>query len=317
MALPALVNPGSPLGSDSPAFGDDEFRALKQYLVDVYGAPNNTNVTAGALTVATSGQVTVRQSPLTVPTVLRGGASQILRIESQYSGIEYRVGGATPLLVGRMGLFGWEVATNMIVGGQIRAGAAPIVITTPTGMLDLTKLAAPSEAWGDVAIRGTSGWTRLAPGTSGFVLQTRGAGADPSWVSATGLVAGVSFDLANVAISNIEFSFDGNSAPLTAGLKGDLPLDFAGTIQKATLVAYPTGSLVVDVYKSSYANFPPGGGQSITASAKPTLSGEIKYQDATLTGWTTNITPGDILRINIDSVSTVILATLALKVVKS
>lgn len=44
---------------------------------------------------------------------------------------------------------------------------------------------------GDILYRGASGWTRLAPGTSGQMLQTQGAGADPQWAGATGTVTSV------------------------------------------------------------------------------------------------------------------------------
>jgi hypothetical protein len=41
-------------------------------------------------------------------------------------------------------------------------------------------------AQGQIIYRGASGWAVLAPGTSGFVLQTNGAGASPSWVAGGG-----------------------------------------------------------------------------------------------------------------------------------
>lgn len=39
---------------------------------------------------------------------------------------------------------------------------------------------------GNVLYRGASGWAVLPPGTSGFVLTTAGAGADPSWAAGGG-----------------------------------------------------------------------------------------------------------------------------------
>jgi hypothetical protein len=38
---------------------------------------------------------------------------------------------------------------------------------------------------GGVLVRGTSGWTNLIPGTAGYVLQTNGAGSNPSWAAPT------------------------------------------------------------------------------------------------------------------------------------
>lgn len=39
---------------------------------------------------------------------------------------------------------------------------------------------------GAVLFRNSTIWTTLAPSTAGFVLSTNGAGADPSWVAASG-----------------------------------------------------------------------------------------------------------------------------------
>jgi hypothetical protein len=73
------------------------------------------------------------------------------------------------------------------------------------------------------------------------------------------------------------------------------------TITKVTLLANTTGSIVIDVWKDSYANYPPTAADSITGSSKPTLSTQAKNQDSTLTGWTTTITAGNTLRFNVDS----------------
>lgn len=43
-----------------------------------------------------------------------------------------------------------------------------------------------STAQGDVIYRGASGWERLGAGTSGHVLQTQGAGANPQWAAVSG-----------------------------------------------------------------------------------------------------------------------------------
>ena len=78
-----------------------------------------------------------------------------------------------------------------------------------------------------------------------------------------------------------------------------------------------SGSAVVDIWKSSYAGAPPTSGDVITASAKPTLSTAIKAQSSTLTGWTTAIAAGDVLRFNVNSAVTVQRLTLSLCVRKT
>jgi hypothetical protein len=114
----------------------------------------------------------------------------------------------------------------------------------------------------------------------------------------------------------IAFVIDGGGAVLTTGIKGDLLIPFACTIAKATLLANQSGSIVIDVWKDSYANFPPTDADSITASAPPTISSATKAQDATLTGWTKTIAAGDILRFNVDSVTSIQRVTVVLEVTK-
>lgn len=112
----------------------------------------------------------------------------------------------------------------------------------------------------------------------------------------------------------ITFIIDGGGVTITTGIKGDLEIPFACTIVAATLLADQSGSIVIDIWKDTYANYPPTVADTITASAKPTISTATKSQDTTLTGWTTAITAGDTLRFNVDSVTTIQRVTLSLKV---
>ena len=84
-----------------------------------------------------------------------------------------------------------------------------------------------------------------------------------------------------------------------------------------TLLADASGSIAVDIWKDTYANFPPTDADSITASAVPTITSATKSEDSTLTGWTTSITAGDILRFNVDSITTCKRVTLVLDVTRT
>lgn len=106
---------------------------------------------------------------------------------------------------------------------------------------------------------------------------------------------------------------DGGGSAITTGVKGDVSLDFACTIQGWTLLADQSGSIVIDIWKDLYANYPPTVADTITASAKPTISSATKATSTTLTGWTTAIAAGDTLRFNVDSATTVQRVTLMLK----
>jgi hypothetical protein len=119
-------------------------------------------------------------------------------------------------------------------------------------------------------------------------------------------------------VTTIPFIIDGGGSAITTGIKGDLgPFDFAGTIGAATALADQSGSIVVDIWKDSYANYPPTDADSITASAPVAISSATKSQDTTLSGWTTSISVGDILRFNVDSITTCTRVTVALKVSRS
>jgi len=116
---------------------------------------------------------------------------------------------------------------------------------------------------------------------------------------------------------DIAFIIDGGGSVLTTGIKGDLEIPFACTINQVTTLLDQSGSIVVDIWKDTYANYPPTVADTITASAKPTVSTEVKAQDSTLTGWTTAIAAGDSLRYNVDSITTATRCLISLKVTKT
>lgn len=107
------------------------------------------------------------------------------------------------------------------------------------------------------------------------------------------------------------------SSTITTGVKGDITIPFSGTITSVQLLADAAGSIVVDLWKDTYANYPPTVADTITAAAKPTLSTANKYTDSTLTGWTTSVSAGDIIRYNVDSVSGLARVDVALTIRRS
>jgi hypothetical protein len=112
--------------------------------------------------------------------------------------------------------------------------------------------------------------------------------------------------------------FDGGGSVLSTGSKSlYLQSPYSGTITSARLFADQSGSIVIDVWKDTYANFPPTVADTITASAKPTLSAAQKSEDTTLTGWATTVTKGDIFEFNIDSVSTITKVVLVMEISKT
>ena len=116
---------------------------------------------------------------------------------------------------------------------------------------------------------------------------------------------------------SITFIIDGGGSAITTGLKGFLRIPFACTIERVTLLADQSGSIVIDIWKDTYANFPPDNADSITDSTPPTITTAVKSSDITLTDWTVAVTADDILAFNVDSVTDIERVTLALKVTKT
>ncbi len=162
------------------------------------------------------------------------------------------------------------------------------------------KVTNPMTAAGDIIVGGASGApAKLAKGTDAQKLAL--ASGTPAWVDDE---------------NSITFIIDGGGSAITTGQKGHLEIPFKCEIQRVTLLADASGSIVIDIWKDTYANFPPTDADSITSATPPTLAAAQKSQDATLTNWTKTINAGDILAFNVDSVATVTRVTLALKVKK-
>lgn len=116
----------------------------------------------------------------------------------------------------------------------------------------------------------------------------------------------------------IGITIDGGGVAITTGVKGFIAVEKACTIVGWRLLSTDAGAtagaIVIDVWKDTYANYPPTVADTIAASAKPTLSGVNKNVDTTLTGWGTSLAAGDILGFNVDSATTVTKVLLELKV---
>jgi hypothetical protein len=145
--------------------------------------------------------------------------------------------------------------------------------------------------------------------THGLVYQSDGA----TWTTVFGAQAGVTTALG--------FVIDGGGSTITTGMKGGIEVPFAATIIAARLFADQSGSIVVDIWKTTYSAYDPtthpATGDKITASAPPTISSAKKAQDSTLTGWTTAVTAGDFLAFNVNSVTTIQRVSVALTLVRT
>lgn len=133
-----------------------------------------SDITSGALALARGGSAADLSAT--------GGSGHLVRQNS--------AGGAftvARLLVGDAddGLWTYaklqDVSATSRVLGRKTAGAGDIEEVTSSELLDFV-----GTTRGSVLYRGAAGWAILAPGTSGHVLTSNGAGADPSYQAAAG-----------------------------------------------------------------------------------------------------------------------------------
>jgi hypothetical protein len=107
---------------------------------------------------------------------------------------------------------------------------------------------------------------------------------------------------------------DGGGSVLETGTRPpiDMP-NVALTLKRGRLLADVTGSIKVDIFVDSFANHPPVDADSICAGHELEISGAIKDEDQTLTGWETTLAARAVMRVNIDSVSTITQCTVTLE----
>lgn len=145
-------------------------------------------------------------------------------------------------------------------------------------------------------------------GTKSIVTMSGGATIDD-----TGNVT-LNVPAATDIVSTIVLNVDGAGTVLTTGVKGYIQLPWNCTITGWTLLSKETGSVVIDVWRDTYAAYPPTVLDTITAGAKPTLSSASKNTSSSLTGWLVAGNAGDVIGFNIDSVTTITKLTLTLTV---
>jgi len=120
-------------------------------------------------------------------------------------------------------------------------------------------------------------------------------------------------------VSTLMFTIDGGGSEIADGVKGDMLVDFACTINAWTLLADASGAIKVDIWRDTYANYPPTDADSLTNAHEPEIAASgVNAQDTSLGDWTsTAIVAGDILRFNVDSATTITRCLVALKVTRT
>jgi hypothetical protein len=201
--------------------------------------------------------------------------------------------------------------------------------TGPTGVTGNTGSTGPFGPPGNpgptgLSAVGTTGPTGLT-GPTGFtgpqgIQGTTGPAGGPTGTQGATGVTGTTGPTGPSQVFGVQFIIDGGGSLIATGLKGYLHFDFACVISEVTMLADQTGSIVVDLWKCAYSAFNPGThpvvGDTITGASVPTISAGVKYQDSTLTGWTTAVSADDVIGFNVNSATAITRVTVDLKVTR-
>lgn len=229
----------------------------------------------------------------------------------------------------------WTVPSSGFFGSITEAQISLSDVTTddvttsrhgfvPKAPNDTTKFLRGDATWAVVALSGAASlgvdslWNAkgdLAVGLTDNTAQILSIGATNGYVLTVDSTKtlGMDWEVIPKSTRSLNIVVGGAGSVVSTGIAGDVVIDFNCTISQWTLLADQSGSIQIDIWKDTYANYPPTVADTITASAKPLISSATKNQSSTLTGWTTNINAGDTLRFNVDSATTITRATLCLK----
>jgi hypothetical protein len=125
-----------------------------------------------------------------------------------------------------------------------------------------------SSTWGAILYRATGAWAALAPGTSGSVLTSNGASADPSWNLIPTTKAWVNFDGTTADNDGGTYSRTSPSTTLTVTMTGH-----GYSVGHVVYCDFTTGTGVDGLY--TITNVPTLDTFTITTVASTTTSGDV------------------------------------------
>lgn len=234
---------------------------------------------------------------------------------------EFTVSGSPVTTSGTLTFTKANQSANLVYAGPTSGGAvAPtfrslVTADMPAGTGTVTSVALTSPG----VVYTVSGSPITTSGTFALSLVNQSANTIFAGPTSGGATAPtfrsiVTADLpANGKIRSFGISVDGAGSAVTTGVKGYFMVPYACTITGWTLLGDVSGSMVMDVWKDTYANYPPTVADTITGADKPTISASTKGQNLTLTLWTTAVSAGDTFGYNVDSCSTITKATLVIQ----
>lgn len=211
------------------------------------------------------------------------------------------------LLVLAIGVANYAPSQTSVSPGGSGGGSGATGATGPAGPAGATGATGPQGPAGDTGLTGAAGATGPS-GPSGPSGPTGPDGALPCTVVASEIdcstydviVNSLEVGAGGPLTMPIEFVFYNGGSALAENQTQWLYVPQACAVAGHRIAADQSGSVVIDLWVDSHANFPPTNADSITASAPPTLSSAQTASDDTLTGWTTAIAAGSWIRATVE-----------------
>lgn len=154
-----------------------------------------------------------------------------------------------------------------------------------------------------------------------YIPIVQGTGTSASTKRTT--AQAVADQFANNLPCSIEYVLDDGGVTINTGNKGYLQMPFGGQFTAVTLLGNTTGSIVIDLWKCTYAAFDggittPSASNSIVGGHYPTISSGTKYTLTDLSSWTdTSFNATDILAFVVNSCTSFTRMTISLKATRT
>ena len=212
-------------------------------------------------------------------------------------------------------------SVSTVGSGSASSQASSVVVgATATAAGTAGLVPAPTAGQQGFALFGSGAFRQIQGSDIGGTIEaTQISGAlSATQIPSLGLsavaVSGSFTDLLNRPAAGISCALNGAGSVIPTGLAGFVYIPFACTITGWTLAANVSGSIAVDIWNCPLASWPSSAANTICGGSPPTLTSGVLAQGSSFAGWTTAIPANTMLAFNVNSATTVIMATLVLTV---
>lgn len=202
----------------------------------------------------------------------------------------------------------WKLYNSPIInltGLQSYSGQIVNYVNSISGAVKLLTATGISIS-GNVGISGIGGTQVFIVGNSIIISGSAGGGAgDVTFAQLTGASGALQTQINSISssgsasvpfnlyLAKISMSIDAGTNTIETGFKGYFEATSDMTISGWNIVANRTGTILIDLFKTTYNNFSSFG--SIITGIPPSLNNQNKSYGNIMTGWNIGVSRGDIL----------------------